>query len=115
MNQEDPMADIDLERERQTNRGAVRVDGDRHDRNDQNDRPAIKVVTARETRRSFVTTEFWLTLLAVAAVVIAGYWDEAKLDVDLAWSLAAGIVVAYLLSRGIAKAGSRDPEIRDLR
>jgi len=96
----------------------VRADGgryDRNDRDDQNDRPGIKVVTARETRRSFVTTEFWLTLLAVAAVVIAGYWDEAKLDVDLAWSLATGIVVAYLLSRGIAKAGSRDPEIRDLR
>lgn len=107
------MADIDLERERQTGARRMQSDGDRFD-GDQRARPNIKVVTARETRRSFVTTEFWLTLLAVAAVIVAGYWDEADLRVDLAWSLGAGIVVAYLLSRGIAKAGSRDPEIRDL-
>jgi hypothetical protein len=74
----------------------------------------VKVITSTETRRSFLTTEFWLTLAAAVAVVIAGYWDEANLRVNLAWSLAIGLVAAYVLSRGIAKAGSHDPQIRDL-
>jgi hypothetical protein len=80
----------------------------------ESDRNSIKVMTSTETRRSFMTTEFWLTLLAAVVVVIAGYWDDANLRVNLAWSLAAGIVAAYVLSRGIAKAGSSDPHIRDI-
>jgi hypothetical protein len=69
--------------------------------------------TRKETRRSFVTTEFWLTLLGAAAVVIAGYWDEARLAVDLAWALGVGLVAMYVLSRGIAKAGSTTERVGD--
>lgn len=60
-----------------------------------------------ETRRSIATSEFWAFLVACAAILVAAYTDEA-FDVDHAWTLVAGITGAYLLSRGIAKAGSRE-------
>ena len=60
-----------------------------------------------EARPGIMTTEYWLTLLAAATVVIAGYVSDA-FDEDLAWALFAGIVAAYVLSRGIAKAGSKE-------
>jgi hypothetical protein len=74
----------------------------------------VKMITTTETRRSFMTTEFWLTLMGAVIVVIAGYWDNGNLRVGLAWPLAVGLVAVYVLSRGIAKAGSHDPQIRDL-
>ena len=54
-----------------------------------------------------MTTEFWLTMVMTVTVIVAGYVSDA-LDVDLAWALGAGIVAAYVLSRGFAKAGSRE-------
>ena len=69
------------------------------------------VTHSTETRRSFVTTEFWAMLAAVAAIIIAGYTDEA-FNVDHAWTLVAAVVTGYLLSRGIAKAGSPERYIR---
>ena len=60
-----------------------------------------------EARPGIMTTEFMLTLLAAATVVIAGYVSDL-FDEDLAWALFAGIVAAYVLSRGIAKAGSKE-------
>jgi hypothetical protein len=54
-----------------------------------------------------MTTEFWLTLLAAATVVIAGYVSDTFSN-DLAWALFAGIVAAYVVSRGIAKSGSKE-------
>ena len=75
----------------------------------------MQTVKVRETRRSLLTTEFWITLAAAAGLVIAGYWDEADLSLDLAYALAAGIVAAYVLSRGFAKSGSGVPVIRNVR
>ena len=65
-----------------------------------------------ETRRSFATTEFWLTLASVAAILAAAYTDNA-FDIDHGWTLATAIVIGYLVSRGIAKAGSRESYRRD--
>lgn len=73
-----------------------------------------KIITSTEARRAFVTTEFWITLLTAAALVIAGYVEDAHLAADHAWSLAAGVIGLYVLSRGIAKAGSRDPRIQNV-
>jgi hypothetical protein len=42
-----------------------------------------------------------------ATVVIAGYVSDTFSN-DLAWALFGGIVAAYVLSRGIAKAGSKE-------
>jgi hypothetical protein len=60
-----------------------------------------------EARPGLMTSEFWLTLLAAATVVIAGYVSGA-LPTRLAWGIFGAIVVAYILSRGIAKAGSKE-------
>jgi hypothetical protein len=60
-----------------------------------------------EARPGIMTTEFWLTLLAAAVVVIAGYVSDTFSN-DLAWALFAGIVAAYVLSRGFAKSGSKE-------
>ena len=60
-----------------------------------------------EARPGIMTTEFGLTLLAAATVVIAGYVSDTFSN-DLAWALFAGIVAAYIVSRGIAKAGSKE-------
>jgi hypothetical protein len=92
-----------MERDRNYDGGRNREDGE------------VKMITSTETRRSLLTSEFWLTLVAAVVIVVAGYWGEADLRVSLAWSLAAGILAAYILSRGIAKAGSKDPDIRTIR
>jgi hypothetical protein len=60
-----------------------------------------------EARPGIVTSELWLALVSAATVVIASYVSGA-LPIRLGWALFAGIVAAYLLSRGIAKAGSHE-------
>jgi hypothetical protein len=60
-----------------------------------------------EARPGIMTTEYWLTLFAAATVVIAGYVSD-MFNENVAWALFAGIVAAYVLSRGIAKAGSKE-------
>jgi hypothetical protein len=73
---------------------------------------AVRETHTTETRRSIATSEFWAFLVACAAILVAAYTDEA-FDVDHAWTLVAGVTGAYLLSRGIAKAGSRERYERD--
>jgi hypothetical protein len=73
-----------------------------------------KLLTSTEARRSFITSEFWLALVMAIALVVVGYADDDGLAVDQAWALSAGVISFYLLSRGIAKAGSREPQVRDL-
>ena len=60
-----------------------------------------------EARPGIMTSEFWLAVLSAATVVIASYISGA-FPIRLGWALFAGIVAAYLLSRGIAKAGSSE-------
>jgi hypothetical protein len=88
-------------------------DRDRNHRARDVDRPR-RVVMGTETRRAFGTTEFWLALITSVVVVGAGYWHRAHLDVTLAWALGCGVMALYILSRGIAKAGSDNPKIREL-
>jgi hypothetical protein len=59
-----------------------------------------------ETRPSFLTSEFLFTILAVIGIAITGA-TAADIDSRLATELCAGVVAAYIVSRGIAKAGSR--------
>jgi hypothetical protein len=58
-----------------------------------------------EARPGIMTSELWLTLASAATVVIASYISGA-FPIRLGWALFGGIIAAYLLSRGIAKAGS---------
>jgi hypothetical protein len=83
-------------------------DGDRPD----NSRRVRRLTT--ETKQAFKTTEFWIYAMAVAGVLIAsdlvgrasnrGDYFRA----DRAWLYIVILTVGYMVSRGIAKAGSRD-------
>ena len=65
------------------------------------------VAGSTEARPGILTTEFWLSIAMAAAVIVAGYFSDA-LNVDTAWALGAGVIAAYAVSRGLAKAGSRE-------
>jgi hypothetical protein len=64
------------------------------------------VVRRPETKSFLLTSEFWVAAGAAAAVLLAAY----ALD-DIAqttgWRFATWIAIAYIVSRGIAKAGSQ--------
>jgi hypothetical protein len=65
------------------------------------------VAGATEARPGIVTTEMWMTWISAIVFVIAAYVSDS-FDNDLGWILAAAVFVAYILSRGLAKSGSRE-------
>lgn len=63
---------------------------------------------AKETKTSFATTEFWAMLGGIAAlIVLYNVRDDASLNLWRTCILATAIGVGYMLSRGLAKSGSR--------
>jgi hypothetical protein len=75
-----------------------------------------------ETKQAFKTTEFYIYLAAVAGVLIASAIigeDEGgsgangeggdRFAADEAWRYITFLTIGYLVSRGLAKAGSREP------
>jgi hypothetical protein len=74
---------------------------------------------ATETKHAFKTTEFWAMVAIVVGILIAalivGQGDgNGKADVDAFPAVRARLYVAivgvgYMVSRGLAKAGSSDP------
>ena len=62
-------------------------------------------MTPTETKPSFLTTEFYAMIAGIVGVLIAAQQAD-NLDAPLAWTLTAAIAIGYMLSRGIAKAGS---------
>jgi hypothetical protein len=56
----------------------------------------------------FKTSEFYV-LVGFAAVLVATYLDVDSLARADGWRFAAFAVVAYILSRGLAKLGARRP------
>lgn len=70
-----------------------------------------RISPGTETKQSFLTTEFWVFIVAAAAVVIAALWSgpASGLNVNnpnLAWWYLTVLTGAYLISRGLAKAGT---------
>jgi hypothetical protein len=59
-----------------------------------------------ETKTFALTSEFWVFVVGVAAMLFAGYVLD-DLANPTAWRFAAFIGIAYILSRGLAKAGSQ--------
>jgi hypothetical protein len=59
-----------------------------------------------ETRWALLTTEFWAMLLLSAVILIAAAASDS-LDDNRAWTLVTIIGAAYILSRGVAKSGTR--------
>jgi hypothetical protein len=72
-----------------------------------------------ETKASFKTTEFFAYLAAVVGVLIAaGVVDETNaggFGARQAWLYVTILTVGYMVSRGIAKSGSREPYTSDER
>jgi hypothetical protein len=72
-----------------------------------------------ETKHAFKTTEFYAMVAVIAGILIAsaivGQGDgTASADQDAfpasrAWLYVAIVAVGYMVSRGLAKAGSREP------
>src|SRR5437660_12905631 len=68
----------------------------------------------RETKPSFMTTEFWAMLIGIAALVlIYNASHDATFNLWRASALATTLAVGYMVSRGIAKSGTHDHRTRD--
>jgi hypothetical protein len=61
-----------------------------------------------ETKPFFLTSEFLAFLLAAIGVGVAMATSDL-LDAHHGWTLMAAIAIGYMVSRGLAKSGSRDP------
>lgn len=70
-----------------------------------------------ETKAAFKTTEFMAYLAVLAGILIAGIvvdnGDAAGFGPQEVWLYSTILTVGYMLSRGLAKAGSRDPYTHD--
>jgi hypothetical protein len=64
-----------------------------------------------ETKSFFRTSEFWFAALGVAAVLLAAHIEGAdSMTRDDGWRYATFILIGYMVSRGLAKAGTREPD-----
>jgi hypothetical protein len=64
-----------------------------------------------ETKEFFKTSEFFVTLVGVAALIIAAAVQD-NFNAHGMWRLVTALLIAYVISRGIAKAGSDKREGR---
>ena len=74
-----------------------------------------------ETKHAFKTTEFWAMVALIVGILIAawvvggdetgtgGSADGDAFPAARAWLYVSIVGAAYMVSRGLAKAGSRDP------
>lgn len=75
---------------------------------------------ATETKQSIKTSEFWAFLAVVLAILVSAMLikggDSGGTDEFIArqaWLYVAIVTGAYMISRGLAKAGSQDPYTED--
>jgi hypothetical protein len=73
---------------------------------------------ATETKHSTRTTEFYAMIGVIAAVLIAAWYVGRNGGVDTfrandAWLYVSIVASAYMISRGLAKSGSREPDWDD--
>jgi hypothetical protein len=68
---------------------------------------------ATETKAAFKTTEFFSYLVVLVGILIAAAIvaesDAGGLGAKQAWLYVTILTVGYMVSRGLAKAGSRQP------
>ena len=76
---------------------------------------ARRLVT--ETKSALKTTELWVYVAATFAVLVAAMvvdeTDAGGFGAKQAWLYVTILTVGYLLSRGLAKSGSREPYSSD--
>jgi hypothetical protein len=63
-------------------------------------------VRTDETKNALKTTEFMAMVGVIAAILIATWVSDTLNDVR-GWTLVAAVAIGYMLSRGLAKSGSR--------
>lgn len=75
---------------------------------------------ATETKQSIKTSEFWAFMAVVLAILVSAMLikggDSGGTDEFIArqaWLYVAIVTAAYMISRGLAKAGSPDPYTED--
>jgi hypothetical protein len=74
---------------------------------------------ATETKQAFKTTEFWAMVALVVAILIAGNSIESAeggpdvFAADKVWLYITILGSAYMISRGLAKSGGREPYYAD--
>lgn len=69
-------------------------------------RPGVGRFAMDETKASFKTTEFWAMVGVIAAILVASAISDSLDDVR-AWTLVAAVAIGYMLSRGLAKSGTK--------
>jgi hypothetical protein len=83
------------------------------------DGQAPRQPASTETKASFKTTELFVYIGLLAAIFVAGAVTKAGSNhgdvfpATRVWLYATILTVGYLISRGLAKAGSRDPYLKD--
>jgi hypothetical protein len=68
--------------------------------------PRPRVRHGDETKLSLKTTEFWAMVVVIAGVLIASAVSDTLGDVR-AWTLVSAVAIGYMLSRGLAKSGTK--------
>ena len=78
--------------------------------------PRVSARLETETKQAFKTTEFWAMVAIVACILIASWIVDGEgggngdaFPAVRAWLYVAIVAAAYMISRGLAKAGSREP------
>ena len=59
-----------------------------------------------ETKLSLKTTEFWAMAGIIGAILVASAVSDSLGDVR-AWTLVAAVGIGYMISRGLAKSGTK--------
>jgi hypothetical protein len=76
---------------------------------------AERMASIKETKPSFMTTEFWLMIIGVAALIVTyNVADNPSLDLWRTCLLCCLIGTAYIVSRGLAKSGTVRREYNDV-
>jgi hypothetical protein len=73
---------------------------------------------ATETKAAFKSTEFYAYIVTFALILIAGATIKEKNNVDAfradkVWLYITILTVGYMVARGLAKSGSREPYWQD--
>ena len=72
-----------------------------------------------ETKQATKTTEFYAYVAATVGVLLAGLFTKAgdghddRLAAHETWLIVGILTVGYMISRGLAKSGSREPYTDD--
>ena len=62
-------------------------------------------VSRDETKPSFLTTEFYAMVASIVGILAAAAQAD-NFEAPRAWTLVAAVAIGYMVSRGLAKAGS---------